>query len=408
MVKAGRTKNRFEESKSAIVAAAIAVLNRKGASRMTLAAVAVRVGLSAPTIQYYFSKKEDLAAACHMQGLERLGEFLSIAESATTGRARLELFLSQYFDFRARAARSEVEEFPTFSDVRGLDNESVKTAYVGIFRRIRRLIAEGEWSMKDKAAVTAAAHLIFSELNWTPISFRKLYPEDFSRFGSRLSEILIHGIAAPGADWTPARISVPLPQTETTEGASFDIFLQAASSQINEQGYRGASVEKIAARINLTKGAFYHHVKTKDEIVIACFNRTFDVIRRTIIAAEAECSTGLQTLATIASALVEHQIGGSAALLRVSAVESLSESDQWIIMSGIEAVLTRIASVISDGIADGSIRQVDANLGAHLLMAMINGSDELPYFVKSISSIEAVNFYVRPIFKGVLHAVNES
>jgi len=172
MVKAGRTNNRYEESKSAIVAAAIAVLNRKGASRMTLAAVAVRVGLSAPTIQYYFSKKEDLAAACHMQGLERLGEFLSIAESSTTGRARLELLLSKYFDFRARAARSEVEEFPTFSDVRGLDNESVKTAYVGIFRRIRRLIAEGEWSKKDKAAVTAAAHLIFSELNWTPISFR--------------------------------------------------------------------------------------------------------------------------------------------------------------------------------------------------------------------------------------------
>jgi len=370
---------------------------------MTLAAVAMRVGLSAPTIQYYFNKKEDLAAACHMQGLERLGEFLSMAESAPTSRDRLELFLHKYFNFRASAARNEVEDFPTFSDVRGLDNESVKSAYVDIFKRIRRLIVEGEWLMKDKAALTAAAHLIFSELNWTPISFRKLYPEDFSRFGSRLSEILIHGIAAPGADWTPAQISVALPETETTDGASFEIFLQAASSQINEQGYRGASVEKISARINLTKGAFYHHVKTKDEIVIACFNRTFDVIRRTIIAAEAECITGLQTLATIAAVLVEHQIGGNATLLRVSAVDSLSESDQWIIMSGIETVVTRIASVISDGIADGSIRQIDANLGAHLLMAMINGADELPYFVKNISSIDAINFYVRPIFKGVLN-----
>jgi AcrR family transcriptional regulator len=403
MAKVGRTNIRYKENKSAIVAAAIAVLNQKGASRMTLAAVAMRVGLSAPTIQYYFNKKEDLAAACHMQGLERLGEFLSMAESAPTSRARLELFLLKYFDFRASAARNEVEDFPTFSDVRGLDNESVKSAYVDIFKRIRRLIVEGEWLMKDKAALTAAAHLIFSELNWTPISFRKLYPEDFSRFGSRLSEILIHGIAAPGADWTPAQISVALPETETTDGASFEIFLQAASSQINEQGYRGASVEKISARINLTKGAFYHHVKTKDEIVIACFNRTFDVIRRTIIAAEAECITGLQTLATIAAVLVDHQIGGNATLLRVSAVHSLSESDQWIIMSGIETVVTRIASVISDGIADGSIRQIDANLGAHLLMAMINGADELPYFVKNISSIDAINFYVRPIFKGVLN-----
>lgn len=408
MAKAGRTNHRYAESKSAVVAAAISVLNQKGVSRMTLSAVAARVGLSAPTIQYYFSKKEDLAAACLMQGLLRLDEFLSKAESENTARARLQLFWSAYFDFRVRAASGEVEEFPSLSDVRGLNIESVVRAYGDVFRRLRRMIAGNGVFAKRKPAATAAAHLILAELNWTPISFRKVYPEDFVRFGSRLSDILFNGIAAPGADWTPVRMSVVLPEAESTDGGSFEIFLQAASSQINEQGYRGASVEKISARINLTKGAFYHHIKTKDEIVLACFNRTFNVMRRTIISAEALGRTGLQTLATIASTLVEHQICGNAPLLRVSAVDTLSESDQLIIMSEIDAVVTRVAAVISDGIADGSIRRIDANLGAHVLMAMVNSSDELPFFAHDISPVDAVSLYVRPIFNGLLEAVDES
>lgn len=371
---------------------------------MTLAAVAARLGLSAPTIQYYFNKKEDLAAACLMQGITRLDEFLSAAESGHTIRTRLELFLSAYFDFKARGFSGEVEEFPSFSDARGLDIESVDVAYIDMYRRLRRLLNDGGELPLQKPALTSAAHLLLAELHWTPVWFRKIYPEDFARFGDRMFNILADGIAAPNADWTPAQISVLPPEPENSDGASFEIFLQAASSQINENGYRGTSVDKISARINLTKGAFYHHIKTKDEIVRACFNRTFDVIRRTIITAETAGGTGLQTLATIAITLIEHQIVGKAPLLRASAVNTMSESDQAEIMSRIDTVVTRIASVISDGIADGSVRCIDANVGAHMLFALINSADELPYFAHEISTAEAVDFYVRPIFKGLIPA----
>ncbi|MEI6710320.1 MAG: TetR/AcrR family transcriptional regulator, partial [Actinomycetota bacterium] len=174
---------------------------------------------------------------------------------------------------------------------------------------------------------------------------------------------------------------------------------------INEQGYRGTSVDNIAARINLTKGAFYHHITTKDAMVLACFKRTFDIMRRTIIAAEATSGTGLQTLATIATTLVAHQITGEAPLLRVSAVDTMIESNQVEIMAGIDQVAIRIASVISDGIADGSVRTIDANVGAHMIMALINSADELPHFARGISPAEAVDFYVRPLFEGMLPSV---
>ncbi len=408
MTKARRSTKRYADSKAAVVAAAIGVLNRKGASRMTLADVAERLGLSAPTITYYFSKKEDLASACLMQGLSRLGEFISSAEAGATARSRLEHLLSAYFGFRARAARGEVEELPTFGDARGLNLESVNAAYGEMFRRLRALMTGDGALALERPALNSSTHLVLTQLHWTPVWFRNVYPEDSARFGERMFSILVDGLAAPGTDWTPAQIPAVLPELEPSDGASIELFLRAASAQINEQGYRGTSVDKISARLNLTKGSFYHHIKTKDELVLACFERTFDVMRRTIIAAEAASANGLQTLATIATTLVEHQVAGDVPLLRASAVNTVLESSQAVIQAGIERVATRIASVISDGIADGSIRRIDANVGAHMIMAIINNADELQYFARGISPAEAVEVYVRPLFRGLLTPTAQS
>ena len=62
---------------------------------------------------------------------------------------------------------------------------------------------------------------------------------------------------------------------------SRDTFLIAATELINAKGYRGASVDKISARLKVTKGSFYHHNDAKDDLVVACFRRTLDVMRRT-------------------------------------------------------------------------------------------------------------------------------
>lgn len=401
MAKAGRSNQRYEESKSAVIGAAIAILNRQGVTRMTLAAVAARLGLTAPTIQYYFNKKEDLASACLMQGLKRLGEFLSNAETKSTKKDRLEIFFKEYFEFREKAVRGDVEEFPSFSDARGLNTGSVFEEYVVIFRRLRTLISETDRPMQ-KICASSEAHLILSELHWSPVWFRRVFPGDSARFGERMIEILSKGIAAPGKNWTPISIPVAIPKADTSDGASFEIFLRAASAQINEQGYRGTSVDKISARLNLTKGAFYHHINTKDEIVLSCFRRTFEVMHKTIKGAEENCSNGLQTLSTIAVALVEHQIYGDAPLLRASAVNTMSEADQVEIFTGIDTVVTRIASVISDGILDGSVRPLDANVAANMIMAMINSADELPYFARGITPAEVSNYFVQPIFNGLL------
>ncbi len=66
---------------------------------------------------------------------------------------------------------------------------------------------------------------------------------------------------------------------EVQQSAAQETFLIAATRLINERGYRGASVEKISERLNVTKGSFYYHHDTKDDLVVACFKRSFDTMR---------------------------------------------------------------------------------------------------------------------------------
>jgi TetR/AcrR family transcriptional repressor of nem operon len=48
--------------------------------------------------------------------------------------------------------------------------------------------------------------------------------------------------------------------------------LQAAISLVREKGYAATSVDQVCERAGLTKGAFFHHFKSKDALALASAN----------------------------------------------------------------------------------------------------------------------------------------
>ena len=48
--------------------------------------------------------------------------------------------------------------------------------------------------------------------------------------------------------------------------------LEAALSLIREQGYSSSSVDGLCSRAGVTKGAFFHHFKSKDALAVAAAN----------------------------------------------------------------------------------------------------------------------------------------
>lgn len=393
---------RYEQRKHAIVSSAVDVINRKGMRGMTLADVALRLNLVPTGVIYYFKNKEDLASACFLHGIERFNALSALGEAGVSVRDRLALFLNAYFDYKARVILGEAEPIAVFNDVRALNSAPVNAAYLEMFRKLRGLLEGPETEGLSRAAFNARAHLLISEVFWAVVWLRRHDVEDYGRVSKRVLAVTADGLAAPGAAWAP--VALPNLIAEPTGGpeTSSELFLRAATQLINEEGYLGASVEKISARLNVTKGAFYHHNENKDELVVACFERTFEVMKRAIRQAEAVSGSGLQTLTTVAAALTSYQMSGNAPLLRASALTSAPESIQPQLLAKFDRITDRFASLISDGVADGSVRPVDTNIAAQMLAAMINAAAELQDWAPDATPQAAAELYVRPFFEGLL------
>src|SRR5271156_6750694 len=93
---------RFSRKREAIIAAATEILNSRGVRGMTLALVAERVGLITTSVTYYFKKKDELAAACFLSGIERLKALVGEASAQPAASARVRRLLDLYIALRAR------------------------------------------------------------------------------------------------------------------------------------------------------------------------------------------------------------------------------------------------------------------------------------------------------------------
>jgi AcrR family transcriptional regulator len=185
-----------------------------------------------------------------------------------------------------------------------------------------------------------------------------------------------------------------------------DAFLRAATELVNEQGYRGASVDKISARLNVTKGSFYHHHETKLDLIAACFERSFEVLRHTLRAAEQARGAGWLRACAAAASLVRFQLGEHGPLLRSTATSALPDDPHRDrVRRTLQRLTERIASVLVDGLEDGSIRALDPAIAAQLLSSAINAAAELRRWVPGITPDNANRVYTRPALLGLLCAV---
>ena len=180
---------------------------------------------------------------------------------------------------------------------------------------------------------------------------------------------------------------------------------RAATLLVNEQGYRGASVDKISAKLNVTKGSFYHHNDNKEDLISECFERTFSVVRQALSLAESSSGSGWDRACAAARALVRYQLSENGPLLRSSATSALpDQAHRDRVIRTLAQLTERMASVVVDGMMDGSIRPLDPSVAAQLSVGLVNAAAELTRWVPNANPDNAPELYVRPIFLGILCA----
>lgn len=403
-----RKSKRFDLKRDAILATAARLFNEKGLKGVTLSQIAASVGLETTSITYYYRKKEDLAVSCMLRAIAEIDLVVRQAAVRTTVTGRVGHFFTLYADLLATVASGEQSPLIGFGDVRALSDATsakVFAAYIDMFRNIRALLSGSETAPLTRQSLNARTHLVVSAMNWLGVWMGRYEIDEYPRIAERVTELLLHGVPGQSQAWpsvlTLAGIDVAEPALAPDE--SPEAFLRAATELINEQGYHGASVDKISARINLTKGAFYHHNETKLDLVTACWERSFSVLRHTLKAAEQSRGTGWNRCCAAVSSLVRFQLSERGPLLRTSAIGALPDhAHRDRVLHTLQALTERVASLLLDGMTDGSIRPHDSAIGAQLLATTINAAAELQTWVPGIDMENATRLYARPGLLGLL------
>ncbi len=396
---APRVTKRYAAKRQAILDAAVGHFNARGVRGTALTDVAASVGLVTNSITYYYRRKEDLAAACYLRSLAWHATLLDEAEGATNPAERLSTFLAAYFRDLAAIETGTQRPQVRLGDLMALpspQSEAVFAAYNDLFRRARALFVP-ERADLGRAERGARTHLALSVIHTARLWIDRYEPQDYGRVAERVTDILLAGLAGPDSRW-----SVEGPPLVPAPGGPTEPFLRAATALINEEGYRGASVEKISARLSVTKGSFYHHNDNKDDLVASCFDRTFEILRAEQAAAESRGGPGWDRLTACARALVRHQFEPGGPLLRCAAVGALPEGLRAEVPARLRRLWERLAFPIGDGVADGSIRPVDPTIAAQVVSSAVDAACDLRRWCPSANTDNAADLFVRPLFLGIL------
>jgi AcrR family transcriptional regulator len=389
--------SRFAAKRRLILDTASALINERGVKGLSLGEVAERIGLGNTAVTYYFKRRDVLAAACFDRGLDLLDAQVREAAALPDTRARITRLVALHFADLADIEQGAARPIARLSDMRATDDPmrgELVRRYYAIFRTARGFFDEGTIE-ESKLLRLMRTHVLLETLHALPSWLDRYAGEEHGRVQTRLVELLCHGLV-PGdatADSGPAVVA-PAPAP--------DRFLDAATRLINERGYRGASVERIAAALDVTKGSFYHHLDAKDDLVLACFRHSIATIAMAQQAALAGEGDHRRQLSTALAALVAVQLGDGTPLLRSTALIALPRELRREVLDRTNRLARRFAGMIIDGISEGSIAAIDPLVAGQVLLSALNVAYECRDIAKRVPADRAVALYMSTLLHGVL------
>ena len=154
-------------------------------------------------------------------------------------------------------------------------------------------------------------------------------------------------------------------------------FLQVGSMMFNQRGYMGASLDDVAEQLDVTKGAFYYHIKNKEDLLYQCFQRTLELIDEMIKRARVDGNNGAEKIELVLRYLFNVQHSKDGPLIGYRCLPSLSIERRNEILKLTKASSDHLGELINEGIADGSISNVDPIIIENAIAGTIDAAPDI-------------------------------
>lgn len=152
--------------------------------------------------------------------------------------------------------------------------------------------------------------------------------------------------------------------------------LDAAAAGFAEQGYDGTSVAEICGRAGVSKGAFYHHFASKQDLFLELLGRWLDVLDHQLEEMRSEEAAIPQQLLTMTE-MIQHVFRAAEDQLPVFLEFWARATHDPAIWEATIAPYRRcrrtLAEMIETGVAEGTLRPVDADTTARVVVSLAIG-----------------------------------
>ena len=146
--------------------------------------------------------------------------------------------------------------------------------------------------------------------------------------------------------------------------------IRTAIGIINARSYELATMREIAAALDLRDAALYYYFPSKQALAFAAHVHSLERFELTLTQATADPGTGLERLRRFLLQFLEES-NANGPQLYFGEHTYLEEAQRREIDAWASRLTGTIATVVQDGIDDGSIRQCEVQLVVQLLLGML-------------------------------------
>jgi AcrR family transcriptional regulator len=154
---------------------------------------------------------------------------------------------------------------------------------------------------------------------------------------------------------------------------SRDQILLAAAQIFRSKGFHAASMQDIAEAVNLQKASLYHHVASKQEILLELLDRGLDVVTERLAAVLVQPLSPeeklRQAIASYLGAISEHRDLAGVLLLEYRSLEPALQARHIPRRDRFERLWR---DLISEGLAAGAFTCEDPVIAARALLGIMN------------------------------------
>ena len=148
--------------------------------------------------------------------------------------------------------------------------------------------------------------------------------------------------------------------------------LKSAAAAFRRRGYHGASVDEIAAALDMTKGNLYYYFKNKEDILFACHDYSLDLLLTLMADVQAEAASPEAKLRRLVLAFVHLILDELHATALTLDPEALSPPLLKKIIAKRDQFDHGIRDIIQQGIDQGVFTPGDPKLIEFAMMGAVN------------------------------------